>query len=94
MSTEVLAIVGLTLIGLALPVMGAWAYQTFALKRELDDATRRIEQRICEIDARNSERANRIETNLDLALKSFEHSIRDICLLLGKLEERYPRNHP
>ena len=35
MSTESLAIVGLTLLALALPVMGSWFYQVFALKREL-----------------------------------------------------------
>lgn len=37
MSPESLAIAGLTLIALALPAMGAWFYQVFALNRELAD---------------------------------------------------------
>lgn len=42
MTTELLAVVGLVLLGLSLPVMGAWCAQTFALKRELAETERRL----------------------------------------------------
>ena len=61
MSAESLAIVGLTIIALALPLMGAWFYQVFALRRDLADVERRIEGAIRDVEARLSERTNRLE---------------------------------
>lgn len=83
MTTDSLAIVGLTLIGLALPIMGAWAYQTFALKRELDDVARNLFERI-----------ERVAEKADATAKSFDHSFRDLYVMITRIDGRLEkRNH-
>lgn len=83
MNSEVLAIVGLTLIVLALPVMGAWAYQTFALKRELDDVARHLFERI-----------ERVEDKADAAARSHDNSFRDLYVMISKLDARLSDRKP
>ncbi len=90
MNVESLAIVGLTLIGLALPVMGAWFYQVFALKRELADT----ERRLAEMEGRLAERINRVEDNARRSDASAQQLFRDLDRVInridGRLEERKP----
>lgn len=77
MSTEALAIVGLTLIGLALPAMGAWFYQVFALKRELADLERRV-----------SERIDRVEGDVRATNTTMHQVLRDLERTINRIEGR------
>ncbi len=77
MSTESLAIVGLTLIALALPALGAWFYQAFALKRELADAERRL-----------SERATRVVNDMRALHTSLQALATDMAKTTARIEVR------
>lgn len=62
-----------------LPIIGIWAYQTFALKRDLH-----------ETEARLTERMNRIETRMDQMQATIQHVATDnergIARIEGKLD--------
>lgn len=76
MNAESFAIVGLTLIGIALPVMGAWFYQVFALKRELSDVERRL-----------NERLSAVENKCDAIVRSTQNYIEDNWRFMFRINE-------
>lgn len=88
MSTESLAIVGLTIIALALPLMGAWFYQVFALRRDLADVERRIETAIGDVERRLSERTNRLEDDNRRAAATLQQTANDWSHFMGSVERR------
>lgn len=88
MSTESLAIVGLTLIALALPALGASFYQVFALKRELADAERRLEALIRETTAATAERVTRVENDTRAVQSTLQALSNDLTRETARIEGR------
>ena len=58
-------------------IAGAWAYQIFALKRELDH-----------VETRLAERITRVETDVRALQTTLQNFSRDVERVLGKLDER------
>lgn len=79
MNPESLSIVGLTLIALALPALGAWFYQVFALKRELADTERRLETLLHETTTATAERVTRVENDVRDLNKSLQELAKDLA---------------
>lgn len=84
MSTESLAIAGLTVLALALPAMGAWFYQVFALKRDLADT----ERRLIEAEGRQEQHLRDTERRLIEAEGRQEQHLRDMEGRLHQAELR------
>jgi len=100
MTTESLAIVGLTLIGLALPLMGAWFYQVFALKHEVRDVEARVKDtegrlhtEIAAVEQRLTERINRVEDHLAGIEKTLQQLAHDFCRAQERIEGRLNGRH-
>lgn len=88
MSAESLAIVGLTLIGLALPLMGAWFYQVFALKRELSEAQRRMEALVRLGNEAMAERVARVENDVRALQLTFQNNATDMARWTAHIDGR------
>lgn len=100
MTTEHLAIVGLTLIGLALPIMGAWFYQVFALKHEvrdvetrLKDTEGRLHAEIAAVELRLTERLNRVDDRLGGIERTLQRVADDFARAQAHVEGRLNGRH-
>ena len=93
MNMDTVVIPVLAVGAIYLPIIGIWAYQTFALKHQLREVEERmhdqineVERRLYDSELRTNERMNRIEARMDQIQSSLNVIGRDLERAIGRVE--------